>query len=83
MNRVKKINKKNLVCNFFDDIINIKNLDLNNMKIDEKSRKNILIYYLGYVKVNSVRALCPGINEANRYIEERNGNRETAARGIL
>ena len=53
------------------------------MKIDEKSRKNILIYYLGYVKVNSVRALCPGINEANRYIEERNGNRETAARGIL
>ena len=64
-------------------MLNRKSLDLNNIKIDEKSYKNILIYYIGYVKVNSVKALCPGINEANRYIEESNGNRETAARGIL
>ena len=34
---------------FFDDMINIKNLDQNKIKIDEKSNKNILIYYIGYV----------------------------------
>ena len=64
-------------------MINMKNLDLNNIKMDEKSHKNILIYSIGHVKVNSVKALCPVINEVNRYIEESNANRETAARGIL
>ena len=29
---------------FFNDIINIKNFDPNNIKLDEKSNKNILIY---------------------------------------
>ena len=49
----------------FDDIINIKNVDLNNIKIDEDSCKNILIYCIGYVtikdtkyvKINSVNPL--------------------------
>ena len=35
---------------FFDDI-NIKNFDLNNIEIDEKQYKNILIYYTGYVTI--------------------------------
>ena len=30
-------------------MINIKNHDPNNINIDEKSYKNILIYYTGYV----------------------------------
>ena len=36
---------------FFNDIINIENFDPNNTKIDEKSYKNILIYYIGYVTI--------------------------------
>ena len=36
---------------FFHDIINIKNFDPNNIKINEKSYRNILIYYIGYVKI--------------------------------
>ena len=61
-NKVKDIDIKNRTYYFFNDIINIKNFDPNNIKIDEKSYKDILIYYIGYVtirdskyvKINSV-----------------------------
>ena len=36
---------------FFDDIINIKYFDPNNIKIDEKSYKDILIHYIRYVTI--------------------------------
>ena len=48
-NKVKDINIKNRTYYFFKDIVNMKNLDLNNIQTDEKSYKNILIYYIGYV----------------------------------
>ena len=35
----------------FNDIINIKHFDLDNIKIDEKSYKNILVYYIGYERI--------------------------------
>ena len=38
-NKDKGIDIKNHACYFFDDIINIKNLNKNNTKIDEKSYK--------------------------------------------
>ena len=38
-NKVKDIDIKNRTYNFFNDIINIKNFDSNNIKIDEKSYK--------------------------------------------
>ena len=44
-NKVKGIDIKNHTYYFFDDI-NIKNFYLNNIKIDEKPYKNILIYYI-------------------------------------
>ena len=61
-----------------DDIINIKYFDPNNIKIDEKSYKNIVIYYIGYViikdskyvKINSVNLLYLIINKVNGYFEE-------------
>ena len=64
-NKVKHMEIKNRTYHFFDDIINIKNFDPNNIKIDEKSYKNILIYNIGYVtikdskyvKINSVNPL--------------------------
>ena len=63
-NKVKDTDIKNRTYYFFD-IINIKNFDLNNIKIDKKSYKDILIYYNGYVtikhskyvKINSVNPL--------------------------
>lgn len=37
MSNVREINIKNRTYNLFDDMINIKNLDPINIKIDEKS----------------------------------------------
>ena len=37
---IKDINIKNEIYYFFDNIINIKEFDSNNIKIDEKSFKN-------------------------------------------
>ena len=48
---VKDINIKNHTYYFFDDISNKKEFDSDNIKIDENSYKNILIYYIGYVTV--------------------------------
>ena len=56
---------------------------MNNIKIDEKSYKNILIYYIGYVtikdskyiKINSVNPLYLIFNKVNGYFEEINGNK--------
>ena len=45
-NKVKYINIKKRTYYFFNDIINIENFDLNNIKINEKSYKNILIFIL-------------------------------------
>ena len=42
-NKFEDINIKNHTYYFFDDIIYIKNFDPNDIKIDEKSYKNILI----------------------------------------
>ena len=48
---VKDINIKNHIYYFFDDITNIKDFDPNDIKIDQKSYKNIFIYYIGYVTI--------------------------------
>ena len=44
---VKDIFIKNRTCYFFNDMIGMENFNPNDIKIDEKSYKNILIYYIG------------------------------------
>ena len=53
-------------------MININNLDPNNEKLDKKSYKNILIYYIGYMTPNSVKPLDFIISILNEYVRERN-----------
>ena len=48
---VKDISIKIGTYYFFYDIINIKYFDQNNIRIDEKSYKSILIYYVDYVTI--------------------------------
>ena len=79
---VKDINIKNHTYYFFDDIINVKDFDPNNIKIDKKSRKNIFIYYTGYVtikkdlKIYSVNSVYLSFNKVNGYLnKEINGNK--------
>ena len=65
----------------FNDIINIKHFDLDNIKIDEKSYKNILIYYIGYVTIKkdlnifSVNPLYLIFSYVKGYFEEISGNK--------
>ena len=78
--KVKDIDIKNDTYYFFDDIININIFHPNNIKIDERSYKNVLIYYTGcvtikylrYVKINSVNLLYLIFIKLNGYIEEIN-----------
>ena len=48
-NKVKYTDIKNCTHYLFNDVINIKIFDPNNIKLDEKSYKNILISYIRYV----------------------------------
>ena len=54
-NKVKDIDIKNHTYDFFDDIININNFDQNHIKIEQKSCKNILIYYIGYATIKDLK----------------------------
>ena len=53
---------------FFNGLVNIKNLDLNKIKVEEKLCKNI-IYQVGCVAPNCVKPLYLITNKTNRYIE--------------
>ena len=72
------INIKNQTYLFFNDIINIKDFDLRNIKINEMSCKNNLIYYIGYMtikkdlKICSVNPLYLIFGNVNGYFEEIN-----------
>ena len=84
--RVKDVNIKNRTYYFFNDIIYIESFNPNNIKIDEKSYKNILIYYIGYVtikkdlKIYSVNPLYLIFGKVNGYFEEINGNKKIMER---
>ena len=56
-------------------MIIIENLDSNKIKIDEKSYKNILTCYDGFMKSNSVKHFYLTINKIVRYVKESNGNK--------
>ena len=82
-NKVKDTDIKNRTYYFLDELINIKNFDPNNIKIDGKSYKDILIYCIGYVtikdskyvKINSVNRLYLIFNKVNGYFEKINGSK--------
>ena len=64
-------------------MIDIKRLDRNKTKVNEKSYKHIFVYHTGYVtvknlryiEINSVNLLYLMINKINVYTEESNGNK--------
>ena len=85
-NNVKDINIKNHTYYVFDDLININEFNTNNIKLDEESYKNILIYYIAYVtirdskyvkihSVNLVNFLYLIFNRIKGYFQEINGNK--------
>ena len=53
--KVKDISIKNDTYYFFGAIISITIFDLNNIKINKKSYKHFLIYYIGYVTIKDLK----------------------------
>ena len=54
MGSTKEINIKNLTYYFYNDIIDIETFDLNNLKLDKKSYKDLVNYNIGYVTIKKV-----------------------------
>ena len=54
MGNVKQIEIKNRTYHFYNDIINIEELDSNLLKIGKKSYKDIDIYYIGYITIKTI-----------------------------
>ena len=80
MGEVKQIEIKNGTYYFYNDMINLKSVKVNLLKINKKSYKNIGIYNIGCITINktddyesiySVNPLYLQVNHAN---EEKNGN---------
>ena len=84
MGTIKQVNIKNRTYYFYNDIIDIKTFDSNNLKLDKKTYKDLDIYNIGYVTIkkigygydiNSVNPLYLHIDNANGYIEVKNEER--------
>ena len=77
----KQLNIKNKTYCFYNDLINIANFEVSNLKLDRETPMGLDIYYIGYVdkkpdwNVNSVNPLYLLINKIDGFIEEKNGNK--------
>ena len=64
MRNIKQINIKNRTYCFFNDMINTEDFDSFLLKIDEKSYKNIDIYYIVYITIKYISE-CENIHSVN------------------
>ena len=84
MGLVKQIDIKSRTYYFDNDMINIKKIDSNLLKIDKKSYKDVGIYNIGYVTVKkiddyeniySINPLYLIIDHASGYLDEKEMNK--------
>ena len=54
MGAIKQIHIKNRIYYFYNDMINIKNVDPILSKIDRKSYKDIGLYNIGYIAIKTI-----------------------------
>ena len=70
-----KICIKNRTCYCVDDIIKLEDFDLDNILIDEKSYKNILIYNISYKTLIDAKHLPIRLNKIDVFIRVYDGTR--------
>ena len=75
MNSVKDIDIKNRAHYFLNDMINVKIFDTNEINIDQKPYKNILICYIEYVTTNGNKLFYLINHKINQYIDESDRNK--------
>ena len=56
-NEFKKVNVKNCAFYYFDDIMEIEDINVDNILLDEKSYKNILLYNTVYKEFMDAKLL--------------------------
>ena len=57
MNSLKEINIKNRIFYYFDDIIQVENVNFGNILLHEKSYENILVYDISYKTLTGTKPL--------------------------
>ena len=84
MGEYKQLNIKSQTYYFFDDMIDIRNVQSNLLKIDKKPYKYIDRYYIGYIttkkfhdceRIKSVNPLYLIIHSAAGYFKEKNNEK--------
>ena len=74
--RTKQLNLKNRTYYFYNDLINIKNFDRNNLRLDKQSVFNNDVYYIGCItkkteyNINSVNPLYLMINSIKGHLKK-------------
>ena len=66
---------KNPTCYCFDDIIKIEDFDFDNILLDEKSCKNVLVYDISCKTLIDTKPLCITFNKADGFTTFYNGSR--------
>ena len=78
---IRQLNIKGRTYYFHNDLINIKNFDNNNLKLDKNSVLGNDVYYVGYItkktqwNINSVNPLYLMINKIKGHFEEVDGDK--------
>ena len=67
-NKLKEIDIKNRTRYYFDNIIKFEDFGLNNILIDEKSYKNILVYNISYTILINASLLRIRFNKIDGFI---------------
>ena len=73
---IRQLNIKGKTYYFYNDLINIKNFNINNLKLDKKGVLDNDVYYIGYRQwdVNSVNPLYLIINIIKDRFEKVDGD---------
>ena len=78
---IRQLNIEGKTYYFYNDLINIKNFNSNNLKLDKKSVLGNDVYYIGYIakkpqwNVNSVNSLYLMINKIKGHFEKVDGDK--------
>ena len=78
---IRQLNFEGGTYYFYNNLINIKNFNINNLKLDKKAVLGNDVYYIGYItkklqwNVNSVNSLYLMINKIKGHFEEVDGDK--------
>ena len=78
---IRQLNIEDRTCYFYNDLINVKNFNINNLKLDKKYVLGNDVYYIGYITkkpqwdVNRVNPLYLMINRIKGHFEEKDGDK--------